>query len=124
MCLELHHISSYTTMHTRIAISCHDMHSMRREFLYAEYSIGYSTQAAPYTHTRRNRLCLLSCRGGSLDCMWGVQAHIGPTVFLVLFCKDFGQDVWHTTTKSEMTGGAGNQTRISRSRALTIRPPE
>ena len=27
-------------------------------------------------------------RGGYLDCMWGVQTHRGPPVFLVLFRKD------------------------------------
>ena len=27
-------------------------------------------------------------RGGSLDCVWGVQTHSGPPVFLVLFRKD------------------------------------
>ena len=25
---------------------------------------------------------------GSLGCMWDVQIHSGPLVFLVLFCKD------------------------------------
>ena len=31
-----------------------------------------------------------------------------------------GKDEWHTTTKSKMTAGAGNQTRISRSQASTL----
>ena len=30
-------------------------------------------------------------RGGSLDCMWGVQTHSGPPVFLVLFRKDLAR---------------------------------
>ena len=46
-------------------------------------------------------------RGGSLDCMWGVQTHSGP-----------GQDEWHSTTKSQMT--ARNRTWISRSRVTTL----
>ena len=30
-------------------------------------------------------------RGGSLDCMWGVQTHSGPPVFLVPFRKDLAR---------------------------------
>ena len=30
-------------------------------------------------------------RGESLDCMWGVQTHSGPLVFLVLFRKDLAR---------------------------------
>ena len=30
-------------------------------------------------------------RGGSLDCMWGVQTHSGPPVFLVSFHKDLAR---------------------------------
>ena len=30
-------------------------------------------------------------RGGSLDCMWGVQTHSGPPVFLVPFHKDLAR---------------------------------
>ena len=34
---------------------------------------------------------LRSGRGGSLDCMWGVQTHSGPQVFLVSFRKDLAR---------------------------------
>ena len=30
-------------------------------------------------------------RGGSLDCMWGVQTHSGPPVFLFTFRKDLAK---------------------------------
>ena len=30
-------------------------------------------------------------RGGSLDCMWGVQTHSGPPLFLVPFRKDLAR---------------------------------
>ena len=30
-------------------------------------------------------------RGGSFDCMWGVQTHSGPPVFLVPFRKDLAR---------------------------------
>ena len=55
--------------------------SMRRELSALEYSVSNSTQAAPYIDTQRDR-------GGSLDCMWGVQTHSGPPVFLVPFRKE------------------------------------
>ena len=47
-------------------------------------------------------------RGGSLDCVWGVQTHSGPPVFLVPFRKDLASMYGFATTKSEMAAGAGN----------------
>ena len=47
------------------------MYSMRKEFFYLEYSIGYSTQAALYTHTRRNRLMFAKRQRGIL------RLHVG-----------------------------------------------
>ena len=77
---QLVHISSHLT-----ACCClHCVDSYPLEGTPAE--IGYSLRRG---------------RGGSLDCMWGVQ-----------WCA---VDLWHATTKSETTVGAGNQTRISRS---------
>ena len=37
------------------------------------------------------RYSLWRGRGGSLDCMWGVQTHGGPLVFLVPFRKDLAR---------------------------------
>ena len=64
--------------------------SMRRELSSLEYSRSHSTQAAPYTQALIG-YSLGRGRGGSLDCMWGVQTHSGPPVFLVLFRKDLAR---------------------------------
>ena len=61
---------------------------MRRELSSLEYSVSHSTQTAPYTHTRRNRLLFAKRQRGSLNCMRGVQTHSRPPVFLVQFRKD------------------------------------
>ena len=37
-----------------------------------------------------------------------------------IFLHGHGEDEWHTTTKSEMTAGAGNQMRISRKQVSAL----
>ena len=54
--------------------------TMRREY-----------SSRPYTHARRNWLLFAKRQRGSLDCVWGVQTHNGPPVFLVLFRKDLAR---------------------------------
>ena len=77
--------TGFLQIHIIVVLSCL---TMRRELSSLEYSVSHSTQTAPYTHTRRNRLLFAKRQRGSLNCMRGVQTHSRPPVFLVQFRKD------------------------------------
>mgnify|MGYP001796164741 CR=1 FL=1 len=87
-----------------------------------EYSVSHSTQTAPYTHARQNRLLfakrqrqrgIFRLHVGCANTHW-TSGSFSPDA------QGLGLEEWHTTTKSEMTAGAGNQTWISLSQASTL----
>ena len=65
--------------------------SMQRELSSLEYSISHGIRLRPILMPGKLGYSLQRGRGGFLDCMWGVQTHSGPLVFLVPFCKDLAR---------------------------------
>ena len=77
----------------------------------------HCTLAAPYTHVRRNRLLFARRQSGIFKLHVGCVNTQRTDIFRPV-PQGPGQDEWHTTTRSEKTASAGNQTRISRSQAI------
>ena len=65
--------------------------SMRRELSSLEYSVSHSTQAAPYTHARQNRLLFANRQRGIFRLRLGCANTQWPPVFLVPFCKNLAR---------------------------------
>ena len=93
--------------------------SMQRELSSLEYSISHGIRLRPILMLAELGYSLQRGRGGSLNCMWGVQTHSGPLVFLVPFCKDLAR-MNGTPQPNQRWAGTGNRTLISRSLASTL----
>ena len=115
--LDLLHYLIYLKFKTRVACL---VFNAERVTLSRLQRISHSTQTARYTHVRRIRLLFAKRQSGIFRLRVGCANTQLTSGISSPVPQGSGKDKWYTTTNPEMTAGAGNQTRISRSQASTL----